>query len=722
MLLRSQLRLACGITAPNRLLFGPHRTNLGSAEGRGLSAEHVAYYHRRAAGGAGVVVTETASVHPEDWPYAQAPLASACPQGWSAIAEACHAEGALAVAALGHAGAQGSSAHSQAALWAPSPVPDAVTREVPKAMSVEEIAAVVTGFADAARRAARAGMSGVEVDAGQQSLLRQFLSPLTNQRTDDYGSPDRCRFVREILRAVRTALGPGRVLGLRLSCDELADTRGITVDAASELARDVHADLTAAGGLDYLVATRGSGDSLAAAQGSRPDGHGPTESATPLAPRIRAAIQPEVAVCAQGGIVDPEQAEGLLVEGSAEVVEMTRAQIADAELGTRLHGFAPDAEADSPGPRPRPCVLCNQHCRVDYPRAPAVSCMGDPSSGHETDPEEGVVSLALPAPPAGADRSAPGTVSGPRQPTPLTEEATGTCQPDGNGTPDEDTASPAPPAQPVEVLVIGAGPAGLETARVAATAGHAVRVVERADRTGGMLRVAAAGHGRHRLARLADWLHTECEQLGVTITTGYTAADRDIDAQLATGGAVVLCSGGRPGRIGYRVGAGVRRMDDAALLGLLASGAEPPHGPVAVYDRVGGPVALSIVEELAAREVAVTLVTPDHAPAMQLAPVGALSPAALRLARLGVPVQRRQRVLGAGNGRIQLEGVHTGEVCEVDAAVLVDCGFRLPADQLWHGTRLGMDRAGDVIAPRGVQEAILDGRRAAKRLQEVRLW
>ncbi len=74
-----------GRTAPSRVVFGPHETNLG--RGRSFSDRHVAYYEARAAGGAGIVVTETASVHPSDWPYERAPLAESCGPGWSAVAE-----------------------------------------------------------------------------------------------------------------------------------------------------------------------------------------------------------------------------------------------------------------------------------------------------------------------------------------------------------------------------------------------------------------------------------------------------------------------------------------------------------------------------------------------------------------------------------------------------------------------------------------------------------
>ena len=98
-------------TARNRMLFGPHETNLGRR--RALSDRHVAYYRRRAAGGAARSSSRRRRVHESDWPYERCPLAADAAAGWAAIAEACHAEGALVLAALGHAGGQGSSAYSQ---------------------------------------------------------------------------------------------------------------------------------------------------------------------------------------------------------------------------------------------------------------------------------------------------------------------------------------------------------------------------------------------------------------------------------------------------------------------------------------------------------------------------------------------------------------------------------------------------------------------------------
>ncbi len=125
------------------------------------------------------------------------------------MAEAVHRHGALALAHLTHSGMQGSSHYSQLPLWAPSPVPEVNSRELPQAMDADDIAAVIEGFRQAARYASDGGLDGVELNAGQDSLIRQFLSPLTNQRSDEYGGSldNRLRFARQVIEACATNSG-----------------------------------------------------------------------------------------------------------------------------------------------------------------------------------------------------------------------------------------------------------------------------------------------------------------------------------------------------------------------------------------------------------------------------------------------------------------------------------------------------------------------------------
>src|SRR4051794_8555057 len=357
-------------TARNRVLFGPHVTNLGD-DHRSLPDRWVQYFGTRARHGCGVIVTEGASVHDSDWPYERAPLAARCGDGWSRLVSVAHDSGSLVVAALDHAGGQGSSAYSQRELWAPSRVPEVNSREVPKWMEDEDIDAVIRGFRSAARVAREAGCDGAEINAGQHSLVRQFLSGLTNHRDDAWGQ-DRLLFARRAIENARAGIGSDRVLGMRLSCDELAPWAGITPPMAAGIA----AELSALG-LDYLVVVRGSIFSI---EKTRPDFHEPPGFNIDVCRDVRAAVRATAATTAivlQGSVVDWQQAESAVDDRVCDGVEMTRAQIADPQMVAKLTGGR--------AARIRPCILCNQMCQVRDARNPIVSRVGEPTSGRETE-------------------------------------------------------------------------------------------------------------------------------------------------------------------------------------------------------------------------------------------------------------------------------------------------------------------------------------------------
>lgn len=612
--------LALGaVQAPNRVMFGPHVTNLGTTD-RQYTARHTAYYERRARGGCGTVVIEGASVHAIDWPYERAPLAERAGEGWASISDALHRHGTLAIASLDHAGGQGTSAYSQRELWAPSRVPEVNTREVPKWMEADDIAAVVAGFASAAAGAVDAGCDGVEINAGQHSLVRQFLSGLTNHRGDEWA--DRTRFARDVIAAVRAAAG-NAVLGLRLSCDELAPWAGITPEMAPAIAAEL-----AGCGLDYLVVVRGS---IFSVEKTRPDFHEPTGFNIEVCRAVHGASA-GVPVFLQGSVVEPGQAEWALGEGVCDGVEMTRAQIADPDLVSKLH--------HGQAGRVRPCLRCNQTCQVRDSRSPAVTCVVEPTSGHETDDPEWY----------------------------------------------------APTSRPRDIVVVGGGVAGLEAARVAALRGHRARVVERSEQVGGVAAITGPG------APLVAWLAAECAAAGVTIQTSCD------DSAARPGELLVQATGAQAGRHTYPVADGAVVLDVVDVR--RGTVQLPADGPIALFDPIGGPIAVSLAEELGDRAI---LITQDQIAGNELSRTGDLAPANVRLQQRGVRIERRSLLRAARPGEVELEDRFSGERRTVPCVALVDCGFRLPTEPL-SGAHV---QIGDCVAPRTILEAVLEARRAA---------
>jgi 2,4-dienoyl-CoA reductase-like NADH-dependent reductase (Old Yellow Enzyme family) len=607
-------------TAPSRVLFGPHCTNLGT--GRAFSVAHERYYGRRARGGCGVIVTETISVDETDWPYERAPLATVAVDSLARVAAAVHAEGALVVASLGHCGLQGSTTYSQDVLVAPSLVPHVLTHEMPLVPDGPGVTHLVTATVAAAVGAMHAGCDGVELNAGQFSLFRQFLSGLTNLRDDEWA--DRPRLVRVVMDALRTALGDA-VLGLRVVGDELAPWAGITPDQSAAWLPEVAAHA------DYVVVERGSIFSEAATRSDMRDG---TNVNGALLAHLRASVPASVALVAQGSIVDPVAANELLSRGRCDAVEMTRAQIADPDLVARVRGVVAGAV--------RPCTLCNQGCLVRDVRNPLVSCAVNPVAGYE-----------------GSER---GDVGG------------------------DDLVGHA-------VTVAGAGPAGLEAARVLASRGARVTVVERSAQVGGALALAAALPGRDRWMTLVAWYEEELARLGVTVQLGERATAADLVAT----GAQTTSLRWRDGDDGSVTVTSVRAHLTEAVTG----------SRIAVLDPVGGPIGVGVAEQLALAGRTVWLVTPDLVAGTQLSLTGDLVAANARLAHANVTLVLHHAPVGIREGALVLEDRYGGAVASLEVDTVIDAGFEVPLDDPPTGVPLG-----DAVAPRSVNAAVREGRRA----------
>ncbi|MFC7310459.1 mycofactocin system FadH/OYE family oxidoreductase 2 [Streptomyces monticola] len=366
----SPLRLG-PLTVANRIVFSAHLTNY--AEDGLPSEQHAAYYAARAAGGAGLIITEEHSTHATDWPYEKLihGFRKEAVPGYRRITEAVHAHGTPILAQLNHNGGQASSMYSRLPVWAPSPVPDPLFREVPKAVTEREIAEIVAGYAEVAAHCAQGGFDGVELQCSHSSIVRGFLSPATNLRTDRYGGSlgNRMRLLLEIVAAVREALGPSLALGVRLCGDELIEG-GTTIDEAVEVARRVEAT----GQVDYINTSIGVATStlyMIEASMAVPPGY-----ALFISNAIRRAVR--LPVIGVGRIKDPVQAERALAEGHCDLVGVVRGQIADPD-------FAAKARAGRT-PAIRTCLSCNQECVGRMGLNRWLGCIENPRAGREAVP------------------------------------------------------------------------------------------------------------------------------------------------------------------------------------------------------------------------------------------------------------------------------------------------------------------------------------------------
>jgi mycofactocin system FadH/OYE family oxidoreductase 2 len=362
------------VTVANRIVFSAHLTNY--AAGGMPTEQHAAYYAARAAGGAGLIITEEHSTHPTDWPYEKLihGFHPGVVDGYKRITDAVHAHDVPIFAQLNHNGGQASSMYSRLPVWAPSAVPDPLFREVPKAVEHHEIAEIVDGYALVAGHCVAGGFDGVELQCSHSSIVRGFLSPATNRRTDEYGGSlaNRARLLLEIVDAVRSTIGSGHALGVRICGDELIEG-GTGIDDAVEIARMV----AATGQVDYVNTSIGVATAtlyMIEASMQVPPGY-----ALFIPSAIRAAI--DLPVVGVGRFKDPLQADRALADGVCDLVGVVRGQIADPDFAAKARsGHGTDI---------RTCLSCNQECVGRMGLNRWLGCIENPRTGRE----------ALPVPP-----------------------------------------------------------------------------------------------------------------------------------------------------------------------------------------------------------------------------------------------------------------------------------------------------------------------------------
>jgi NADPH2 dehydrogenase len=309
-----------GIRLRNRIVMPPMWSGQATPQGEVTDAI-VEYHRRRAAAGCGLIIVEHAFVHPggRHTPTQIGVHRDEMVSGLSRLAAAVRGEGAAVAMQLAHAGSRASSKVIGCSPVAPSAVrhPYEPEGDVPEELTAARMREIAAAFAAAAERARRAGFDAVEIHAAHGFLLSEFLSPLTNRRTDRYGGSveNRVRFHLEVLAEVRGRVGPDFPVFVRLGAHD-ETPGGLELEDACTAAR--------------LLAENGAAliDVSGGLQGSRGAGK-PPGYFVPYAAAIKARVA--VPVMVTGGIREPALADRIVREGSADLVGIGRAMLEDPD-------------------------------------------------------------------------------------------------------------------------------------------------------------------------------------------------------------------------------------------------------------------------------------------------------------------------------------------------------------------------------------------------------
>ena len=693
------------VTTRNRIVFSAHLTNY-ARDGK-PTEQHAAYYAARAAGGAGLIITEEHSTHPTDWPYEKLihGFHRDVIPGYRAITEAVHRHRTPIFAQINHNGGQASSMYSRLPVWAPSAVADPLFREVPKAVDQAEIDDIVAGYALVAEQCAEGGFDGIELQCSHSSIVRGFLSPATNKRTDHYGGSigNRARLLVDIVAAVRRVIGNRLALGVRLCGDELIEG-GTTIDDAVDVARIVEAT----GQVDYINTSIGVATaSLFMIEASM---HIPPGYAMFIPSAFRKAV--DLPVVGVGRFKDPLQAERALADGHCDLVGVVRGQIADPDFAAKARAGATDEI--------RLCLSCNQECVGRMGLNRWLGCIENPRTGREAEYAAAarvasrVTGAAAPTGAAGitgtTGTAAPTPSASPTRAATSTGAAssTGTAAPPGTASP-TGTRPVALGAKPRSVMVVGAGPAGLQAAISAARAGHTVTVYEKESLAGGQVRLAASVPNRAEFGDIIRNQLTECRRLGVTVEYGVgvwpgLVAERAPDH-------VIVATGAEPQRPWWVPGDAANVCDVRDVL----AGTAEPFGDVIVVDEIGFHHATSTAELLADRGCRVEIVTPGMVVGQDLGITLDMENWWMRAGTKGIVQSTDLVPMGIAGNELTLLHHPTGanHTRRFDWVVLAVPGN--PVEWLYHDLRnagVSVQRVGDCVAPRRAHAAVVDGERA----------
>jgi mycofactocin system FadH/OYE family oxidoreductase 2 len=420
------------------------------------------YYAERAKGGAGLLIMEEQMVHPTStggiFRLSHGYRREAIPR-YKMVADMVHEFGGTIFAQINHVGflCAGDQVDDYHQVWAPSAIPGLSPNvKIAKEMEVEDIKEVVAGFAQTAVNVKEGGLDGVELHGAHGYLIWQFLSPICNKRTDEYGGnlENRMRFLLEVIDAVRVAVGSEFVVGIRINGDEFSQG-GLVLEDTKEICKR----LEATGKIDYISVSAGQPWDVLPMRFAVPMSF-PPGFYVHLAAGIKEAVK-SIPISCIGRISDPVMAEQILANGQADMVGMTRALICDPELPNK----AREGRLDDI----RRCMACNQGCSMRGWASLPVGCIQNPAAGREK--RLGIGSLK-------------------------------------------------PASRAKKVMVIGGGPAGLKAAEIAARRGHKVVLYEKEQELGGQVRLAAKTPTRAEFGEAVRYLITQVNKLGVEIHLG----------------------------------------------------------------------------------------------------------------------------------------------------------------------------------------------------------
>ncbi|MFJ6567724.1 FAD-dependent oxidoreductase [Streptomyces sp. NPDC091292] len=649
----------------NRVFVPGHTTNFG--QDNRPTERHAAYHAERARGGVGLIITEGIRVHPTSAGrhISLGSFDDSSIPAYAAVADAVRAHGARLFAQLLHTGRQAAGEATRTAAWSPGTTPWTAGVHIPHAMGRRDIALVVRAFGAAARRMRQAGYDGAEIHLGHGHLIEQFLSPFTNTRTDAYGGgPDgRLRFAREVLTEVLSQ-APDLPTGIRISADEFLPG-GLTPPDMVEIVGRLRQEFP----LLYVHVSHSAyhgSYSLGTQMADMSFAHAQFRHHAALFKKEFPEL-PVLAVCRLDSL--PEAAE-LVAAGDADLVGLARPHIADPHLVRRAQEGRPHDV--------RSCVACNQGCVGRLEANLPISCVVNPEVGAERE------WARLRA-----------TVSAPAGPDPVRR-----------------------------VLVVGAGPAGMEAALAADRAGYEVTLAEAGPALGGRISVAATVHGRERLALMVTDLARELDGSAVRVRLG----ERVTAADLLPGGRwdgfddVVVATGARPSKRELPGGSPV--FDVLEAVAALPDPVSPLRGTVLVRDDQGSWAAASVAEHLARNGAQVHILSPTASFASKITTYSKLALAS-RLGELGIRSHLMREVAAAREHTVVLRDTlsgHTEELTGVTA--VVDVGPPVADDGLYRALDARDDAprvhvVGDANAPRTALEAVYEGRLAGTFLTDA---